>query len=256
VKHSGTILKACLPGLLIAAGFVAATVNTGRATEYDENGNAYTPLLCPTALPSAGWVTTFPMQILVPTATWDPYRSGGVGGWSPTAQRIPFQVTSMALTPNIAPVMPGQGWYVPSPTFTSYQGTDFNWEGAGATTPPAVFALCGKKESFFGLLWSTYVFIPGDPLHIAGYAFPLNVGDDGSCGGGGGGDDPPDETRVTRPAGGGNGSPHTLMDCGSGGGDSGLECWSEYVEIQIQFEDDPNWYTVWSGYASVCDYAE
>jgi hypothetical protein len=49
-----------------------------------------------------------------------------------------------------------------------------------------------------------------------------------------------------------------VLDCGggSGGSDPAYDCWDDYIVIQVQLEGDPTWYTLWEGYATVCEYME
>jgi hypothetical protein len=255
-------------GVLVTLAILSNLVVRESRANYDSEGNAQIPLLCPSSLPTTApeWqVNLMPITFRVPKATWDPYKSG-TGGWTSLASRVPFSVSSMGLTPNIQPVMAGQAWYQPGQTQTTYEGTEYRWEGPSALTPPGAFALCFRREWLWGLIWNNYIYFPGDPLHIYGYAFPLDVGDDGGggCGGGSGGDDDDEEDEMYRvgPAGADVSDTTTASDpivqfCGGGSGSNPeIECWDEWIEIQIQFEGDPTWYTIWNGYASVCDFAE
>ena len=258
-----------LTGVLLVAN---PRIRETRADEYDADGNATERLLCPSTIPTTdpGWNTfLMPMRFLVPAATWDNNAGGGVGGWRAATQRIPFWVDSFRETALLGPALIGSTWYVPTPTQTYYSGLDYAWEGPGASQPPAAFAVCYSVKRLWGLYVAWYVYFPGDPFHIQGFAFPLNIGDDNdTCDGGDGGGGVDDSVYATTRA--PNDAGHLSatrprppsgpsLDCtpnGGGGGVPTTNCHQEYIEIQIQLDNDPDWITIWSGYASVCDYAE
>lgn len=252
MRHAATILKSLSVAAFLVTGLIASVTRPVRATEDEET----VPVMCPQTIPAPNWTAASVTWFRVPQATWDPNHGNG-GGWVGLPnQTVPgFAVSSWTYTTNIQNVLPGQAWYIPGQTGpVPYNGHSYMWEGPGGSAPPGAWAECRKVLGFF-----SYIYFPGDVNHIYGYAFRLGNDDDNGdqgCGGGGGDDDPIGQTSIG--AKGAADAGMRVLDCGggSGGSDPAYDCWDDYIVIQVQLEGDPTWYTLWEGYATVCEYME
>lgn len=91
--------------------------------------------------------------------------------------------------------------------------------------------------------------------HVISYSGDIRENADSGCGGGGGGTDPiymnsydpyaPEQAEDTA----------SVQDCGGSGGGGGggeLECWWEWMEIEISYDGGVTWQPFWSGLGQVC----
>lgn len=166
----------------VAAGFLVLLITSTRVLartddwEYDADGYAFGPALCPVSLPYPG-ISWGGGTVMV--------EQSPAGGMT-----IPFSIIGAGIVTWPGPVLFGFAWYAPFPSSTSYNGDEWIWEDA------AIYNRCTETRWFFGLIIVRQVTYLGEYL---GYA--VMVGGQGGGGGGGGGGGEGEEEQ--RPGGGG-----------------------------------------------------
>lgn len=117
--------------------------------EYDENGTASAPVVCPPGLPFDEWWSFF--TITNPATIWvDKYNplQGGVG-----SSAVPFKPISYSyITGSL-----GNAWYAPDQV-ESDRYDELLWEWTSANgVGPAVQCSCWEQRILFGLFRTKYV---------------------------------------------------------------------------------------------------